>query len=115
MRRQRPARAFPDAKMTSPPQEQSARSSRRGVFFGVPLGELGFFSSLLMALAAGFLSFFIVTFVAIFAIMIYNGFGHSVNYADSYKLISFPIGCLSLVASLTFFGILWLRRKLSRG
>jgi hypothetical protein len=101
--------------MTSLPQEHPAKSPGRGVFFGVPLGELGFFSSLVIALAVGCLSFFLTTFIAIFAIMIYNGFGHSVNYADSYKLISFPIGCVSLAASLIFFGILWLRGKLTQG
>lgn len=101
--------------MTSWEQEkpQNHLTSARGTFFGVPLGDLGFFSSLLMAFAAGFLSFFLVTFLAIVGIMIYNGMGHRVDYADSYKFISFPAGCLVLLLSLIFFGTLWLRRKLS--
>jgi hypothetical protein len=86
-----------------------------GKFFGIPLGDLGFFSSVLMALTVGFLSFFLFTFLAIVGFMIYNGMGHQLDYAASYKYISFPAGCVVLVASLIFFGSLWLRRKLSRG
>jgi hypothetical protein len=36
-----------------------------------------------------------------------------VNYADSYKFISFPAACLVLLVSLIFFGTLWVRRKIS--
>src|SRR5271155_1604164 len=90
-------------------------SQARGTFFGIPLGDFGFFTSLLMAFAVGFLSFFLFTFLAIVGIMIYNGMGHQVNYADSYKYISFPAGCVVLAISLLFFGTLWLRRKFSRG
>jgi hypothetical protein len=86
-----------------------------GKFFGIPLGDFGFFTSLLMATAVGFVSFFLFTFLAIFGIMIYNGMGHHVDYAESYKYISFPAGCIVLAISLIFFGTLWLRRKLSRG
>ena len=57
--------------------------------------------------------FFLSTFLAIVGIMIYNGLGHHVDYADSYKLISFPIACVMLAASLIFFATLWLRRKFS--
>ena len=90
-------------------------ASASGTVFGVPLGDFGFFTSLLMALAVGFLSFFLFTFLAIIGISIYNGMGHHVDLADSYKYISFPAGCVVLALSLTFFGALWLRRKLSRG
>ena len=69
----------------------------------------------LMALAVGFLSFFLFTFLAIVGIMIYNGMGHRVDYAESYKYISFPAGCVVLAVSLIFFGTLWLRRKFSGG
>ena len=40
---------------------------------------------------------------------------HQVDLADSYKYISFPAACVVLVASLIFFGALWLRRKVSGG
>jgi hypothetical protein len=94
---------------------QGAHLRAEGKFFGVPLGDLGFFTSLLMAFAVGFLSFFLFTFLAIVGIMIYNGMGHQVDYAASYKYISFPAGCVVLAISLIFFGTLWLRRKFSRG
>ena len=87
----------------------------RGTYFGIPLGGLGFFSSVLMVFTVGFMSFFLFTFLAIFGIMIYNGMGHQVDYADSYKYLSFPAACVVLLASLIFFATLWLRRKLSGG
>jgi len=94
---------------------QVGASRARGRFFGIPLGDLGLVTSVLMAFAVGFLSFFLFTFLAIVGIMIYNGMGHQVDYAESYKYISFPAGCVVLLASLIFFGSLWLRRKLSGG
>jgi hypothetical protein len=81
--------------------------------FGIPLGDFGFFTSVLMAFTVGFLSFFLFTFLAIVGVMIYNGMGHQVDYAASYKYISFPAACVVLVASLIFFATLWLRRKTS--
>jgi hypothetical protein len=81
--------------------------------FGIPLGDFGFFTSVLMAFTVGFLSFFLFTFLAIVGVMIYNGMGHRVDYAASYKYISFPAACVVLVASLIFFATLWLRRKTS--
>ena len=95
------------------PPVQSPQAGGR--FFGIPLGDFGFFSSILMALTLGFLSFFLFTFLAIIGLMIYNGMGHQVDYASSYKYISFPIGCVVLAASLIFFVSIWLRRKLSGG
>ncbi len=96
-------------------QHQGANSRAEGTLFGIPLGDFGLFTSLLMAVAVGFLSFFLFTFLAIVGIMIYNGMGHQVDYAESYKYISFPAGCVVLVISLVFFGRLWLRRKFLRG
>jgi hypothetical protein len=93
---------------------QGATPGASGKFFGIPLGDLGLFTSLLMAFAVGFLSFFLFTFLAIAGIMIYNGMGHQMDYAESYKYISFPAGCVVLAISLVFFGTLWLRRKFSR-
>jgi hypothetical protein len=86
-----------------------------GTIFGIPLGDLGFFTSLIMAVAIGFLSFFLFSFLGIIGISVYNGMGHHVDLADSYKYISFPAGCVVLVMSLIFFGTLWMRRKFSRG
>ncbi len=94
---------------------QGGNPRAEGTFFGVPLGDFGFFTSLLMALGVGFLSFFLFTFLAIVGITIYNGMGHRVDYAESYKYISFPAGCVVMAISLVFFGRLWLRRKFLRG
>jgi hypothetical protein len=90
-------------------------SPTRGRFFGVPLGDLGLITSVLMAFTVGFLSFFLFTFLAIVGLMIYNGMGHQVDYSASYKYISFPAACVVLAASLIFFATLWLRRKVSGG
>jgi hypothetical protein len=68
-----------------------------------------------MAFTVGFLSFFLFCFLGIVGIAIYNGMGHQVDFADSYKYISLPAACVVLAASLIFFGTLWLRRKMHRG
>ena len=43
-----------------------------------------------MAFAVGFLSFFLFTFLAIVGIMIYNGMGHQVDYADELQVHLLP-------------------------
>ena len=85
---------------------------KRGGIFGVRLDGFGLFTSLLMSLTFSFLTFFLTTFLAIAGIMIYNGLGHRLDYADSYRFISFPAGCIMLAVSLVYFLTLWLRRKL---
>jgi len=102
--------------MNAQPNPQQVQAPpARGTFFGVPLGDLGFVTSALMAFTVGFLSFFLFTFLAIVGLMIYNGMGHHVDYAVSYRYISFPAACVVLLASLIFFGSLWVRRKVLRG
>jgi len=82
--------------------------------FGVPLGDFGFFSSLLLSFALGFASFFLATFLAIFSLLFYNEGGHhTVDFADSYKYVGLPVGLAVLAVSLLFFGSLWIRRKVS--
>jgi hypothetical protein len=95
--------------------QQVRPSQAGGKVFGIPLADLGLFTSVLMAFTVGFLSFFLFTFLAIVGLMIYNGMGHHVDYAASYRYVSFPAACVVLVMSLIFFGTLWLRRKLSKG
>lgn len=81
---------------------------------GIPLGDFGFFSALLLALASGFLAFFATCFLAIFGLLCWNLIGHNnLNYADSYRYIAFPIGVGVLVLALLFFTGTWLRRKIS--
>jgi hypothetical protein len=80
---------------------------------GIPLGDFGFFSAILLSLAAGFLAFFACCFLAILGLLVWNlGFHHAVNFADSYRDIALPIGLLVLAFGLIFFTGTWLRRKL---
>jgi fatty acid desaturase len=86
-----------------------------GTLFGFPLKGFGFFTSLLLAFAAAFFTFFASTAIAIFALLAWNlGGGHTVNYADSYLYVGFPAGVLVLVIALPVFGVLWVRARLSR-
>jgi hypothetical protein len=81
---------------------------------GIPLGDFGLFSALLLSLASGFLAFFGTCFLAIIGLLCWNLIGHNhVNYADSYLYIAFPIGLVVLAAALVFFTGTWLRRRLS--
>ena len=82
-----------------------------GVYFGIPLGDLGAVTSVIMACALGFLSFFLFTFLGIVGISVYNGMGHHVDLGASYRYFALPAGGTVLVASLIFFATLWLRRK----
>ena len=101
------------------PQQQNMSRERSpqatGVYFGIPLGDLGPFTSLLMACTLGFLSFFLFTFLGIIGVTIYNGMGHHLDYSASYKYFALPAGCCILVVSLVFFATLWLRRKVGGG
>jgi hypothetical protein len=86
-----------------------------GYLFGVPVGDLGWFASLLMGTAAGFAAFFAATFCGIFAILIYNSTTHgSLDYALSYRAVGLPAGLLVLVLALGYLGTLWVRRMLRK-
>ena len=54
------------------PIQVSGRVAGPGTLFGVPIGDLGWFASLLMGTATGFAAFFAGTFLGIVGIMIYN-------------------------------------------
>jgi hypothetical protein len=93
---------------------QSAQSERAegGTVFGFPLKGFGLFTSLLLAFAAAFFTFFAATTVAIFALLAWNTFGHhAVSYAASYRYVGFPAGVVVLVAALPVFGVLWIRAR----
>jgi len=65
-----------------------------GKVFGFPLRGFGLFTSLLLAFAAAYFTFFASTTVAIFALLGWNLFGHhAVSYADSYRYVGFPRAC----------------------
>jgi hypothetical protein len=86
---------------------------RRGrTVFGFPLEGFGLFTSLLLAFASAFFTFFASTALAIFALLGWNLIGHhTVNYADTYLYVGFPAGVLVLLVALPYFGFLWLRAK----
>ena len=86
-----------------------------GTVLGFPLKGFGFFTSLLLAFAAAFFTFFATTCIAIFALLAWNLIGHhAVNYADSYLWVGFPVGLLVLVVALPVFGTLWVRAKIRK-
>jgi hypothetical protein len=86
---------------------------RGGSFLGFPLEGFGLLTSLLLALASAFFTFFATTTLAIFALLAWNLIGrHSVNYAYSYLYAGFPAGLLALLIALPVFGTLWFRAKI---
>ena len=93
----------------------SPRKSGPGYLFGIPLGELGWFTSLLMSFALGFAAFFAATFFAIFGFLIYNtSTHHALDFALTYRRVGLPVGLLVLVLALGYLGTLWVRRQLRR-
>lgn len=87
----------------------------RATLFGAPIGELGWFASLLMGTAAGFVAFFLATFVGIVGIMIYNAAFHGkADYALSYTHGGLVVGSVVLLASWLYLGRLWVARITSK-
>jgi hypothetical protein len=87
----------------------------RGHLFGIPMGDLGWFASLLMGAATGFAAFFAGTFAGIVGIMLYNSTGHGpLDYAYSYTRVGLPIGLLVLATAWAYLGTLWVRRQTGR-
>ena len=101
---------------TSPVTERAApRTFATGYVFGVPLGSLGWFASLLMAVASGFVAFFAATFCAIVFILIHNSAARrQIDFALSYRRVGLPIGLVVLALALCTLATLWLRRILRR-
>ena len=96
---------------------RSAQTERPeyGTVPGFPLRGFGLFTSLLLAFAAAFFTFFASTAVAIFALLAWNLIGHhAVNYADSYRYVGFPAFVLVLAVALPLFAVLWVRAKLGK-
>ena len=108
-----PHARFEGKSMTS--QSVTRNPARRldGSFLGFPLKGFGFFTSLLLALSSGFFTFFFVTAVAIFGLLIWNqGFHHTINYANSYLYFGFPAAVVVWVLAFGVFGTLWIRAKI---
>jgi hypothetical protein len=92
------------------PQTSTAAS-----LFGVPVGDFGWFASLLIGLASGFMAFFASTFCAIIFILIYNTAAHgNIDFALSYRRVGFPIGIVVMAVALSYLGSLWFKRILRR-
>jgi hypothetical protein len=90
------------------------RARREGQLFGIPLGDLGWFQSLLMGVATGMAAFFLTTFVAIFGFLTYamasgKPLGE-IPIQNAYKLVGFPVGVVVMAAALGYLGVQWSRR-----
>jgi len=93
-------------------QTEQSKAAGGARILGFPLEGFGFFTSLLLAAASAFFTFFAVTTVAIFALLGWNLLGgHTVNYANSYLYAGFPAGLTVLLLALPYFGRLWMRAK----
>ena len=93
----------------------SPRTLGAGYLFGVPLGGLGWFTSLLMSFALGFAAFFAATFCAIVGILFYNtATHHAVDFSLTYSRVGLPVGVLVLLVTLLYLGTLWVRRQLRK-
>jgi len=96
-------------------REPAAQLSGKGCLFGVPLGDLGWFASLLMGSALGFAAFFAATFVGIMGILVYNTAMHGrADFAWSYRRVGLPVGVTVMALALGYLGTLWARRQLRR-
>jgi len=94
---------------------ETPRGFAAGYPFGVPLRDLGWFGSLLIGVASGFMAFFASTFCAIMAILAYNGLLHGeVDFATSYRRVGLPVGLAVMALALGYLTMLWLRRVLRR-
>jgi ABC-type dipeptide/oligopeptide/nickel transport system permease subunit len=101
--------------MTQTSPTAAPRGFGAGYLFGVPLGDLGWFGSLLIGVAAGFLTFFASTFCAILAILFYNSVLHGdIDFALSYRRVGLPAGVAVMVIALVYLGTLWFKRILRR-
>ena len=91
------------------------RTIAAGYLFGVPLGDLGWFGSLLIAGASGFMAFFASTFCAIVALLIYTTSAHAdIDYSLTYRRVGLPVGLAVIAIALVYLGSLWLRRILRK-
>jgi uncharacterized membrane protein YjjB (DUF3815 family) len=91
------------------------RARREGVLLGIPLGDLGWFQSLLMGVAVGFAAFFATTFVAILVMLVLTAMGHPVDFALTYRDFGFPVGVVVMALALGFLGVQWSRRMIRKG
>jgi uncharacterized membrane protein YccC len=64
-----------------------------------------------MGVATGMAAFFLTTFVAIMAMLVYMvATGRHPDFADTYRLAGFPVGVVVMALALVFLGVQWARR-----
>jgi ABC-type dipeptide/oligopeptide/nickel transport system permease subunit len=90
------------------------RARREGVLLGIPLGDLGWFQSLLMGVAAGMAAFFGATFLAIVALLVARAAGHPLDFALTYRWVGLPIGAVVMALALGFLAVQWTRRMIRK-
>jgi hypothetical protein len=99
-------------------QNHVAQARRDGVLFGIPLGDLGWFQSLLMGLATGFAAFFLATFLGIVGFLVYATVSGrplvSVPIENSYRMIGLPVGGAVMLFALIYLGVQYARRMKNR-
>lgn len=100
------------ARYTDPERRTGSTRQGSGTLFGVPMGDLGWFTSLIMGVATGFAAFFAATFLGIITILVLNTAGRHTDYTLAYRRIGLPIGLLVGIAALAYLGTMWARRKL---
>lgn len=94
----------------------SPRAFGSGYLFGVPLGDLGLFTTLLMSFAVGFAAFFAATFCGIVVLLFDKAAtSHMPDFTITYKFVGLPVGVAVLVLTLGYLGTLWVKRKLRKG
>jgi ABC-type dipeptide/oligopeptide/nickel transport system permease subunit len=88
-----------------------ARARQDGVLFGIPLGDMGWFASVLMGVATGMAAFFLTTFMAILVMLVGQAVTHRVpSYDHAYKNFGFPVGVVVMAMALGYLGVQWMRR-----
>ncbi len=100
---------------THNPASTPPRAFGSGYLFGVPLGDLGLLTTLLMSAATGFAAFFAATFCAIISLLFYKvATGRMPDFTLTYKWVGLPAGIAVLVLTLAYLGTLWIKRKLRK-
>jgi len=92
-------------------QGDTPAAQSRATFFGAPIGEFGWFASLLIGATLGFCAFFLTTFLGIVGISIYNAVAKAnVSYACSYMPGGVVVGSLVMLSAWAYLGKLWIAR-----
>jgi hypothetical protein len=91
------------------------RALGSGYLFGIPLGDLGLFTTLVMSGAVGFAAFFAATFCAIISLLVYKiATSRMPDFTITYKWVGLPVGIAVLLLTLAYLGTLWVKRKLRK-